>query len=62
MGAFEFLAGAVLGAAASLGADFGIDGNGTGSPPACGKRLIVFSVILLTDDVDVATLSSPQTP
>ena len=36
--------------------------EGTTRDPGCGGLLIAGSVILLTDDVDEATLSSTQTP
>ena len=65
-GVFEMLAGGELAAATNCDAAFGIVcslcGKSSGSLPGCGGRLIAGSVIPLTDDVDVATLPSTQTP
>ena len=60
------LAGGVLGAAANFGATFGIQCSpswkSARSPPAYSKTVIASSVIRLTDDTDVPTLSSTYTP
>ena len=62
IGTFEMLAGGVLGVAENFGAALGtrcsLSWNSSGSLPACGRLLTASSVTLLTDAVDVATLSS----
>ena len=47
---------------AAFGIVFSLCRNSSGSLPAFGGLLTACSVILLTDDIDVATLSSEQTP